>query len=64
MSILPELLRRERETYLAALKEVSDSSKDKPKLRVVHALVSRLLQEQLNGSPIENKTALRVQLLH
>lgn len=50
--ILPELIKRERAKYVAALKHTDASAKaGKLDLSVLHALVSDLLKEQLAGDP-------------
>lgn len=50
--ILPELIRRERDSYVAALKHADESdAKGNADLSQLHQLVSNLLKEQLDGDP-------------
>lgn len=53
LTILPELLRRERDRYVAAL-QVADASlfAGALNLEVLHALVSELLKEQLDSAAV------------
>lgn len=51
-TILPELLRRDRDAYVQALKVADDAhTQGRSDLSQLHALVSRLLKEQLDGDP-------------
>ena len=50
ITILPELLRRNRDEYVAALKKADQSDENgKPNLADLHILISRLLEEQLKS---------------
>ncbi|MCW2310275.1 Fic family protein [Rhodobium gokarnense] len=51
-TILPELIRQNREEHCAALQKAHDSFNEtgEPDLADLHAIVSRLLQEQLNSA--------------
>ncbi len=60
-TILPELIRRERDRYVAALKEVDQSlSKGTPNLGPLHVLLSELLEEQLKdtGTPPQQSSVI------
>lgn len=52
-TILPELIRRERDKYVAALQKADDlyAKSDANYLTALHELVSNLLKEQLDGDP-------------
>lgn len=52
-AILPELIRRERESYVAALQRADESlaKTGNVDLSTLHELVSKLLKEQLDGDP-------------
>ena len=51
-TILPELIRRNRNEYVEALKKVDKSLKAGAlDMSVLHALLSRLLAEQLQSAP-------------
>jgi Fic family protein len=51
-TILPELIRRERASYVDALKRADESyARGAADLSALHELVSRLLKEQLDGDP-------------
>lgn len=57
--ILPELLKNNRDEYVAALKHADTTSKNgKLDLSILHSLISRLLDVQLSGAkPLENNTS-------
>lgn len=57
--LLPELIRRERNEYCEALQEAHDSfaPTGDPDLRRLHALVSRLLEEQVASASETSKDA-------
>lgn len=51
-TLLPELIKRDRPEYVAALKVVDESAtKGNVDLSALHALVSKLLKEQLDSDP-------------
>ena len=56
--ILPELLKQNRVEYVAALKAADDSFvAGNLDLTVLHALVSRLLDQQINSINVEGPAA-------
>ena len=60
-TILPELIRQNRDEYCEALQIGHDSFKvGEPDLRVLHALVSRLLEQQLQSSSSTNSDTSNV----
>lgn len=54
--ILPELIRRDRAEYCVALQKAHNAfaAKGEPDLVDLHAMVTRLLNEQLSSAPAEN----------